>query len=175
MPEPSTPIRALSDIIPNLSKDFAEAGLLGNPSDLTLRNNLAFALINLGNTDLAERELSKIHESAATTDDKIVIKATRGLLQFRTGRSDAGRKLYMEARSEAQREGKTTLLQRLLAFHCLEEIQHVDSTGVPFLAEAIGALSDESDPTSSLLRDRLANAARKISRRQLTNSRVDAR
>ena len=151
---------ALEDYV--LSKDFAEAGLLGNPSDPTLRNNLAFALINLGNTDLGERELSKIDEGAATSEDRVVIKATRGLLKFRTGRPEVGRKLYLEARDEAKKGKNLVLLKRLMAFHCLEEIVQVDRSGMAFVAEALDALSDESDPTFGLLRNRLMRAARKI-------------
>ena len=86
-----------------LSKDFAEAGLLGNPGDLTLRNNLAFALINLGCTDEAERELERIHEGAGATEDRIVVKATRGLLEFRTGQLELGRKIVLGGKRRGEK------------------------------------------------------------------------
>jgi hypothetical protein len=75
---------------------FAEVGLVANPQEFLLRNNLAFAMASVGRVDDAEVQLGEIHASALSARDALVYKATRGLIAFRKGAVAEGRQLYEE-------------------------------------------------------------------------------
>lgn len=79
-----------------LAARIARKGLLSNPSDQMLRNNLAFALASCGET---ERAAGALTDLVLPTDAarRSAITATRGLIAFRSGDVDAGRSLYRQA------------------------------------------------------------------------------
>lgn len=82
---------------------FAEIGLRANPNDATLSNNRAYALIEMGELDEAERALRKAVENMSDRSDRVAIVATGGLHQFRCGNAEAGRSLYRQAIDLARR------------------------------------------------------------------------
>jgi tetratricopeptide (TPR) repeat protein len=76
--------------------DFARKGLIANPDDATLLNNLAFCLAKLGRVAEAESAISRI--GAVDFDaDPATIMATKGLIAFRSGDITEGTELYVEA------------------------------------------------------------------------------
>ena len=76
---------------------------------LTLANNLVFALINRGELKSAEIGLKRIEKRSLTAREKSVIKATRGLFEYRSGSLERGRQLYLDARNAAQKHGAANL------------------------------------------------------------------
>ena len=76
---------------------FARRGVLANPVNSTLRNNAAFALAQLGRLPEAEDELAHVREAELDEHERSVIRATRGLIAFRSGDPERGRALYAEA------------------------------------------------------------------------------
>ena len=141
------------------SKRFAEHGLRANPYDSTLLNNLAFALINLGDTDKAESTLSKISLSEFSNESQIAIKATKGLLRYRTGEITCGRKLYLEAIEDAQKLPNKQLLAHARANYAMEELSIMGTERKPEVQKALHDLESQKDPISMLLRDRLTRAS----------------
>jgi len=79
------------------SAAIAQAGLFANPKNQTLRNNLAFALINMGYTPGAATHLDMIRPPWDTDQTEETVLATRGLLAYRTGDTALGRARYEEA------------------------------------------------------------------------------
>jgi Tfp pilus assembly protein PilF len=73
---------------------LADFGLRANSSNLTLLNNMAYALIELGEYDRARGFLDRAIDATAEHSDRVALYATRGLLQFRLGHFDEGRRLY---------------------------------------------------------------------------------
>lgn len=103
-------------------KKVAERGLVSNQDDAGLLNNLAVCLMELGEMEKAEEVVGrlKVAERGATTS--AIHKATYGMLAFRKGDSESGRRLYMEAIDGAKREGLRPLAARA-AFHlAIEEL-----------------------------------------------------
>jgi tetratricopeptide (TPR) repeat protein len=78
------------------SIQFARAGIVANPDEFLLRNNLAFALASTGEVDEAERELDLINTTKLNEESRLVLTATKGLLAFRRGDATRGRELYGE-------------------------------------------------------------------------------
>jgi len=71
--------------------EIAELGLRANPGSAWLLNNYAYALIEQDRFDEAQQALDRI---GAGDSDSQAADATRGLLAFRTGRPETGRRLY---------------------------------------------------------------------------------
>lgn len=75
---------------------FARAGLVANPDEFLLRNNLVFALASAGDIEEADRELTLVNSTNLTEEHRLVQSATKGLVAFRRGDAAGGRQLYME-------------------------------------------------------------------------------
>ena len=86
-----------------LSGQLAERGLRANLGDPLLLNNLAVALANEGRVDEAIKIFNEIGSIADETRPTFL--ATEGLLNFRSGRVDSGRRLYLDAIAQARRKG----------------------------------------------------------------------
>lgn len=97
-------------------------GVDANPENITLRNNLAFALASNNRPDLAIGELKKIDRTKLTIRDTIVLTATEGLINFRNGRTADGRELYRRAIEVAKNNKEPIYAMRALAFLAREEI-----------------------------------------------------
>ena len=146
-----------------MSEYFAKQGLLANPSDSTLLNNLAFALINRKDVDQARGALAKIRRTKTSERDKMILDATRGLLEYRTGNVQLGRELYSNAISMAEQvkdSERSTLLALASAFHAMEEASIVVSTEEveeirSLLAKAFQVVRKAPVPLSILLEEKL--------------------
>ncbi|MHB8087954.1 MAG: hypothetical protein ACYDH2_06845, partial [Anaerolineaceae bacterium] len=85
-----------------LAELFCRSGLIANPTDPTLINNLAFSLINQNRIEDAETILNSIKNNVVTRSTEVAIKATEGLLNFRKGNLEIGKNKYLEAMSIAE-------------------------------------------------------------------------
>ncbi len=81
----------------NKSIKMIEDARLISPDSILLRNNYIFSLASIGRVQDAEKELSKIHNIDETNPYRNTVLATEGLLEFRKGNLEQGRKLYKEA------------------------------------------------------------------------------
>ena len=88
------------------SEFLARQGLIMHPKDFFLLNNLAVALAYMGRVSEAEKEFKKINRKEANGIYKPTYLATKGLIQFRCGSVEEGRRLYRQAVDEAK-EKKT--------------------------------------------------------------------
>jgi tetratricopeptide (TPR) repeat protein len=86
------------------SVKFAKIGLISSPNDVSLKNNLAFSLASLGDIEAARRVLREILDSEATESQKNTLMATRGLIEFRDGNMQEGRRLYSAAAEYFKRQ-----------------------------------------------------------------------
>lgn len=76
---------------------FGERGLISSPNNFLLLNNLAFAHASLNNKDEAKAALSKIKYEDLSSDNKAIRLATLGIINFRDGYIEEGRRNYNEA------------------------------------------------------------------------------
>lgn len=77
--------------------EISLAGLVANSEDFTLLNNATFCLANAGRIDEAERLFGRVKYSEVEEDWRAVYFATRGLLDYRSGRVTEGRANYTRA------------------------------------------------------------------------------
>jgi tetratricopeptide (TPR) repeat protein len=81
---------------------IARQGLEANPDDFTLRNNAAFCLAQLDRLDEAQRLFAKVRIHDVPTDAKAAYYATCGLMQYRRGSIEQGRRYYAIALEQSQ-------------------------------------------------------------------------
>jgi tetratricopeptide (TPR) repeat protein len=141
---------------------FASFGLVANPEEFLLRNNLAFALASIGRVREAQDQVQLIREAVLTSEERLTLQATRGLIAFRAGDVVHGRELYEQTIADAQDVTQKALAMIMLA---REEIVAHTPLGVvtrlaaeQVVASAKDAPSARADKLSAWL-DHLSEAA----------------
>ena len=108
-PFSARPVAALSYVYAVCLRDDLRAikalqrGLMANPGNTTLLNNLAFSQANIGLVAEAAHTLTQLHGVRPAFDPANL--ATTGLICFRSGQLAVGRKLYLDAISKLE-QGK---------------------------------------------------------------------
>lgn len=106
------------------SIDFCKVGLISHPNDKMLMNDLAYSLCL--NNELVQAE-SILTKALSTPEDNEVNKtcliATKGLLEFRKGNIDAGRKFYLEAAEKAKGLNNKYMLSLAVLNYTREEVR----------------------------------------------------
>ena len=143
----------------SISESFAKFGLIANPSNFILLNNLTFALINSGKLKEARKKLSEIDDTQITKKDRAILQATRGLLAFRQGNSSKGQKLYLDALSIARNEKEYRLIALASVFYAKECLNFMNPIDIYVISQALRNLQKFNDPVSDILEDRLRKKA----------------
>jgi tetratricopeptide (TPR) repeat protein len=141
-PFSSEPVRLASYLASTVFEDFERAeallnfGLVANPEYQVLRVGLAFCYASTGRRNEAYSELAQIKVPGAEDWVGAAVEANYGLLAFRGGNVEAGRKHYGAAVRMADLiEDKRTKLSALV-YWANEELIVPDSNSVRLLAEA---------------------------------------
>jgi tetratricopeptide (TPR) repeat protein len=100
---------------------LARAGLRANPDDPMLVNNLAYSLANLGRLDEAAKVLEQMRNRSRRVEVEVMRLSTGGMIEYRRGRPDAGRALYLQGLEKANGPGLERLLARACSFMAMEE------------------------------------------------------
>lgn len=81
-----------------------ENASLSSFESFLVKNNYAFALASQNLLDKAQKVVTGINESSLDQEDSHTLSATRGLIQFRLGHIEEGRKLYQQTISGFKRK-----------------------------------------------------------------------
>jgi tetratricopeptide (TPR) repeat protein len=103
--------------------DIFEFGQLANPNDYLLLNNGTVSLAKLGRIQEAQFAFNKIEDRAQGANPDPTIVATKGLIQFRLGEIQDGRKLYEESISLAHKAKNHDLAFRAASHWLIEELE----------------------------------------------------
>lgn len=106
----------------NKAIELCKKGLIANPYDVVVRNNLICSLAQEGQLDEAVKMLEKLKPEilSMSDDNKIVLQATSGLVLFRLGEPDTGRELYLKAFANAK-NAKDEYLKNMALLHLMRE------------------------------------------------------
>jgi tetratricopeptide (TPR) repeat protein len=115
---------------------IAEQGLLSNPNNFTLRNNLAFSYGNLNLIDKAAKILRDVDVSTLSPIEKIVFTATSGLLAFRAGNVAGGRALYRKSVTHAKARNDNRAAVAMI-YQAMEELRLGTSEAPVFKKNAL--------------------------------------
>lgn len=103
--------------------EFAKRGLLSNPNNPTILNNLVFALASLNRLEEAERYHARWPEyESLGLWDQTAYRATSGLILYRRGHVEEGRRQYREALSVAGRSRDKQLQAMATIYFAREEL-----------------------------------------------------
>lgn len=101
--------------------DIARRGLSANASNSMLLNNLIYSLICEGQVLEAKEHFARLNAMEAIPIEAITRTATRGLLDFRLGLPESGRRYYQEAMEAARLDGDSRSLALAAAHLAIEE------------------------------------------------------
>lgn len=110
MPFTRRPVQFAADMAYTYVKDYPTAiavlkhGLIANPADAALLNNLAYAYALNGQTDEASKKLEDANQlppSLRPANIQVCLKATAGLVEYRKKNPEEGKRLYTEAMQQA--------------------------------------------------------------------------
>jgi len=101
---------------------FSKEGLKGNPNNLSLKNNLAYAYLLSNNQTEAENILST-YPKTLSEDEKIYYLATKGLLNYKKGNISLGRSLYLESISLSEKTHNPKLAASALLHLAIAELE----------------------------------------------------
>ncbi|MDR2083744.1 MAG: hypothetical protein LBP67_01960 [Bacteroidales bacterium] len=119
--------------------DIINRSLLLSPTNSILLNNKAFSLAKLDKIDEARECINKIGsalEDGFDQDDFNVLKATMGLIEYRSGNQKDGNRLYNESYEYFKRNNEYTLEARALFFWSLEEAKYNQENAKKLRAQA---------------------------------------
>jgi tetratricopeptide (TPR) repeat protein len=117
-------------------------GLLANPRNKTLLNNLAAVKALQGRFDDARLILRKAKAANGDNDDDVVVTATEGLIDFREGNYEAGIKRYTAALDKAVEIKNRSLAFRAICYFS-REVARVDGGYGRSMLEKLGSLIDK--------------------------------
>ncbi len=140
-------------------KKIAERGLISNQDDAGLLNNLAVCLMELGDLEKAESVISRLKAVERGGRSEAVHRATYGMLAFRKGDVEAGRKLYREAIEWARGVGAKPVAARA-AFHlAIEELLARTDQADAAVSRILGLDKSEEFVESTRLLERVLRLA----------------
>lgn len=123
---------------------FLKAGEMSHPHDPLILNNLAYAYAQKNNTIEALAALGRISNyEQIESSTRICIGATKGLIMFRSGNEEGGRRLYMEAIEKTKQIGNSELNWIAILNYAREEII-AKSEYVEPIMEAVSQIPENS-------------------------------
>jgi len=135
-----------------VSANLAQIGRLANPNSFALLNNYAFAQAQAGHLSAAIEAYNKINEHTLSLEQRMVWRATGGLLKFRSGDASAGRSLYLVALGEPAEPKRRAMA---MINHAIEESLVQTPEAESFRKEAIAFSENLPDPDIKMLVNRL--------------------
>ena len=140
------------------SERFAQRGLVVDPDDFVLLNNSAFAKIHLGKTDEAKKDIVRMERVERDDRERVALLATSGLLAFRTGMSEEGKRRYQESVEVAKGVSDELHASALTFFACEMRSSGLDGWQ-KIVSQALRQLRQTERPLRRLLEGVLSRRA----------------
>ncbi len=134
----------------------ARIGLVANPDNHMLRNNLAFALANQGRAEEAAQQLQHVPPHMRQPHERAVLNATRGLVMFRRGQIPEGRNAYEQAVAALAALQQLDLAALANVFWAREEVLAGTEEAERVIEAAAGRVKTTHAPEARLWGERLA-------------------
>lgn len=162
-PFSSRPVILSSYLASTVLDDHKEAegillrGLVANPSDPTLLNNLAFSYASMGRIGEAEKALARADPKTVGGSVQVALLATSGLVLFRKGMHQEGRKLYLAAIEKAAKLSLRKHQAIATIYLAQEEMRAKSGYSTEAFDRAVAQSRGIRDPDALLLLKRLKN------------------
>lgn len=136
---------------------FCRAGLISNPNDPQIINNIAYSHAVLNQTKVALEYLNKVClADVKEPSTRVCLLATAGLVHYRSGIYEKGRELYLDAISEAAKK-RLTYYYNLAVMHFAKEEIAIGSKGAGKLYDQVLKIEDHGDLELQIFKRRITN------------------
>lgn len=143
----------------------AGLGLLSNPDDPGLLNNLAVAQAMIGYTEKAEMSLAKARRVAGDIELKLTIEATSGLIELRKGRIESGIAHYTNAIEFAHDRRWPNQVLRALCYFGKELSRH-DHASAHLIADRVEEIRGEMHRRGRIVSPEIEHFVQQIRRQK---------
>lgn len=139
---------------------FLEWGLSLNEREFGLLNNQSYCMALSGRVAEAQVVFGRISEAGILPPQRIIWLATRGLIEFRSGNHEFGRRSYAEAIEVARRLKEDVLCARAMLSLAREELNIFGNSDLEAIAELIDATARVASSHASVnaFRERVLGA-----------------
>lgn len=135
---------------------LAREGLRANPREFELLNNYSFSLLRANKVNEARNVMDRI-EPPREGASKVIYLATSGLLQFKLGHSNQGRRLYKEAIQLSIDQKDSRLAAKALLNLAIAELEAGTTISERQKAEALSSTENLDSPDILITRNELKN------------------
>ncbi len=125
------------------SEYIARRGLIANPDEPTLINNLTYALACAGKITEAKNILDHLSRTDLSVEENVALTATEGLIEYRSGNPERGRSMYQQTIKLASEHKLTSHYLRALLHFAREEVR-IQSPGAERLARESTDLAERN-------------------------------
>jgi tetratricopeptide (TPR) repeat protein len=140
---------------------FARAGLLANPDDQAIRNNLVYSLARMDRLSDAVEQANLVTPARMNVESQIAWQATCGLLAYRLGKLEEGSALYAASFESARREHRSDMAATAAILWASEALRAHQPQSSEAIAFARGQSRETREPWVKLLLERLHEQARR--------------
>lgn len=153
------------------AEKILKIGLVSNPNDNSMLNNLAYVNALNGNIPDAEKYYDRLSRNLfdVDSDAKICQIATNGLIQFRKGAIDIGRKLYHDAILLAKDSAKDRSLINKAILNYLREELVANACSVSDVMDLLSKIDTSQDKEMVRLSEDVIEEAKKRSKSLVIN------
>ncbi len=138
----------------NEAIDFAKEGLIANSDDLTLKNNLAYAYLLVGNITEAEKILDS-YPRVLEEETQIYYYATSGLLYYMKKNYIEGRERYLKSINLCRKLNNKDVTTKAIIHHAIAEIKYNLPNSTELAQKVIKATKEDKVPDIVLPRRKL--------------------
>ena len=159
MPFTRRPVQFAANIAYSFLKDYDTAidildlGLKANPNNPALLNNKAYACALGGRTAEAEQAIVEARKMSLSTETKVCLIATQGLIEYRKGNIAEGRRLYQDAIMLAKNSFSDARLLNTAILNFTREEARSDENFDRSILETIEKIPDDCKETTQLKED----------------------
>ncbi|CAN5586140.1 hypothetical protein BH10BAC2_BH10BAC2_20260 [soil metagenome] len=140
---------------------FCKAGLISNPHDPEILNNIAYSYAMSGDPENAFEYLNKINLHDVMEDKhRICLLATKGLAYYKSNLREEGRNFYFQAMKEAKQKGFKYYYNSALMNFALQELQF-SSPESALLIDEIEKIPDDGNIDIITLKSRIREYLKK--------------
>jgi len=136
---------------PEIGVEIAERGLMIDPNNRIILNNLCYALLRVGDVESVSKHIKKIYPEGETEADLIAL-ATIGLYEIKTKNITKGREAYAEVIRKFKQQGKTDRQAEAILNLAIAELEACTSEAKAIAIKALSTTESINTPTVLLVR-----------------------
>lgn len=136
---------------PHIGVEIAKRGLIIEPNNKIILNNLCYALLRSGDTVGAGEYIKRIYSKDGTISDLIAL-ATKGLYEYKTNNIAKGREDYIETIQKLRQQGEPILQASALLNMAMAELDASTTESREFAKQALSNTEGVKVPDVQLVR-----------------------